>query len=181
MHATAQRHVPSLRRYHPHQHGSTAIQTATEHGFIDVKEVETDKELEELLPAKSKFDSKACSNVRHILLDKKREKKIMLEGMFWRKEPDSDGELGDDTFPFLARAAFEAGEEGGVLADPPGPLLQFHSDGTTPSNFETTFQDFALLNGAYKPDIDFKKGVYHRLRLVNTFIMRWLDISIREE
>ena len=157
------------------------------HGIIDVEEPDAEG-LEELLPPKKWHLKKECKALRNILLDKERERIIAIEGMFWRKEPNSDEEsgYGDDTILFLEAFAQALGPLAGVQSDPLlkfGPVTGFpdNNNPTDIKNFGTTFQDFAILNGAYKPNINMKLGKYYRLRLVNTMIMRWLDISIREE
>lgn len=153
----------------------------TQHGFIDVDGIGSEKELRKLLPAQSKYTNKECGDVRRILLDEKREKVIHLEGMFWRSTGvdeatgEPNGEYGDDTTPFMELDVQQSMALAGVIHD---PLLQFQEDGS-PLNFITSFQDFALLNGVFMPNIRITQGVYHRFRLVNTFVMRWLDVSVR--
>ena len=161
------------------------------HGIIDVEEPDAEG-LAELLPPKKSYLKKECKALRNIFLDKERERIIAIEGMFWRKEPDTDSDmagavkLGDDSIPFMEALAQEEGVKAGEQSD---PLLTFDEITGFPDanknpnilNAGTTFQDFAILNGVYKPDIHMKLGKYYRLRLVNTMVMRWLDISIRKK
>ena len=157
------------------------------HGIIDVEEPDAEG-LEELLPPKKWHLKKECKALRNILLEQGAgehhcDRRDVLEERNRTAIRRADSAMTQShSLEALAQAL---GTAAGEQSD---PLLKFKEVENLPTNnppdilnFGTTFQDFAILNGAYKPDINMKLGKYYRLRLVNTMIMRWLDISIRKK
>ncbi|GAB4816408.1 hypothetical protein N2152v2_003454 [Parachlorella kessleri] len=164
--AVPQTHMPGLHWYHPHKHGSTALQTFTASGLILVEDDPA------WLP-----NENGCAAVRSLLADAP---DLLLHLELLTFSPAS---------PFYVQAVdrFYADLEDPspqVISELALPQNTLCCNGTTraerslPVVGTGNASDVILINGGYQPIIPMESGQYQRWRLVNTGYRRFLDLQI---
>ncbi|EFJ49786.1 hypothetical protein VOLCADRAFT_89596 [Volvox carteri f. nagariensis] len=141
--------VPGVGWYHPHQHGSVAIQTPTSAAPLIVPESSLPGGVRELYVENGRGNKKECDRLVKILKEQPMESSTILQinGIWFRNTSTASGALipDDDTIPFL-----------GSAASPPSALL-FDSSGK-PLYKNAAGRDWGLVNGAFQPTVSLTEG-----------------------
>ncbi|CAL8462689.1 g2222 [Coccomyxa elongata] len=157
-------HMPGTYWYHPHHHGSTALQSMTSSGVIII-----DGDAKHL-------DTPSCKNLAAVVPDAP-EQVLFIQTMFFNSSSVFDasmftpgfGDHFDSSMPEVSN-----------MSDPMNPLCCNSTENGLPFELaEDT--DTAFISGAYQPIINLEARQYMRWRIINASWKRYVELFIIHE